>query len=149
MAKETSSTDVVRAFLAAYDRHDLSAMLQTCSEDARLCYVPMGPQGQGLVREAGRRIWGALLEAFPDLHVAPQAIFGDDKQVAAEVTLRGTQDRRFLDIPSQGRPFELEHAFIFRMADGRIQQITAYWDNVSFYEQLGQQLVAATVSMAA
>lgn len=149
MAMETSSTDVVRAFLAAYDRHDLSAMLQTCSEDARLRYVPMGPQGQGLAHEAGRRIWGALLEAFPDLHVAPQAIFGDDRQVAAEVIISGTQKKDFQNIQNQGRHCELEHAFLFRMADGRIQQIASYWDNLSFYEQLGHEQGARAAYRAA
>jgi steroid delta-isomerase-like uncharacterized protein len=133
-----SSIDVARSFFSAYNQHNVKQMLQYCSEDAELRYVPMGSKGQGRVREVGKQIWSGLIDAFPDLHVTPESLFGDPQNVAAEVVIGGTQRKDFLDIRSQGRHYELPHAFILRLDDqGLIRAITAYWDNVSFYSQLG------------
>jgi ketosteroid isomerase-like protein len=44
-----------------------------------------------------------------------------------------------LQIPSQGKHYELPHAFLLQINDqGQISHITAYWDNASFYFQLGK-----------
>ena len=68
------------------------------------------------------------------------SIFGDESNVAAEVTIGGTQRKDFLDIPNQGKHYELPHAFILSVDDERkIARIAAYWDNVSFYAQLGKE----------
>lgn len=61
--------------------------------------------------------------------------------MVAEVPIGGTQKKDFLSIPSR-RAYALAHVFIFRMADGRIQQIAAYWDNVSFFDRRGRQPAA-------
>jgi hypothetical protein len=51
----------------------------------------------------------------------------------------GTQRKQFLDIPSQGKRYELPHAFILAVDDNNlISVITAYWDDLSFYSQLGK-----------
>jgi steroid delta-isomerase-like uncharacterized protein len=128
-----------RSFFAAYDAHDVDRMLAQLSDDAELRYVPMGDQGQGRAREVGKTIWSGLIDAFPDLHVSVQSVFGDDGHAAAEVVIGGTQWRDFLDIPSQGKHYELPHAFLLEVDErGRISAIEAFWDNASFYSQLGK-----------
>jgi steroid delta-isomerase-like uncharacterized protein len=97
----------------------------------------MGDRGRGPANEVGRSIWSGLIDAFPDLRVEPQSMFGDDSHVAAEVLIGGTQQKDFLDIPNRGHRYQLPHAFILGFDDGGITQITAYWDNLSFYTQLG------------
>jgi hypothetical protein len=68
-----------------------------------------------------------------------QSAFGDERNAAAEVMIGGTQRKQFLDIPSQGKHYELPHAFILAVDDNSlISVITAYWDNLSFYSQLGK-----------
>ena len=136
----TTSIDVARLFFAAYDAHEVDKMVGLCSEDAELRYIPMASQGQGPVRVVGRKIWSGLIDAFPDLHVTMNSAFGDDHNAAAEVMIGGTQRKDFLDIPSQGKHYELPHAFILRLNErNRITSITAYWDNLSFYAQLGEE----------
>jgi steroid delta-isomerase-like uncharacterized protein len=137
-----ASLEIARSFFQAYNQHDANRMLQLCSDDAAIRYVPMEQQGEGSVREVGKKIWSGLIDAFPDLHVDAQSVFGDDRNVAAEVMIGGTQRKDFLDIPNQGKHYELPHAFILRFnSQKQIEQITAYWDNVSFYSQLGKQVL--------
>jgi steroid delta-isomerase-like uncharacterized protein len=99
----------------------------------------MGSQGHGLIREVGKEIWSRLIDAFPDLSVRVQSIFGDERNAAAEVMIGGTQRKQFLNIPSQGKRYDLPHAFLLAINDhDLITAVTAYWDNVSFYSQLGK-----------
>ena len=85
----TSPIDVARSFFAAYNAHDVERMVAACSEDAELRYVPMGSQGRGNARELGKSIWSGLIDAFPDLAVTVESIFGDERNVAAEVVIGG------------------------------------------------------------
>jgi steroid delta-isomerase-like uncharacterized protein len=134
-----SGIDAAQSFFTAYNAHDVDKMLAGFSEDAQLRYVPMGRQGEGRVRTVGKTIWSGLLQTFPDLHVSVQRIFGDARNVAAEVIIGGTQQKDFLQIPNRGKHYELPHAFVLRMNEkGQISEVTAYWDNASFFSQLGK-----------
>jgi steroid delta-isomerase-like uncharacterized protein len=135
----TSPIDVARSFFAAYNAHDVERMVAACGEDAELRYVPMGSQGRGNARELGKSIWSGLIDAFPDLAVTVESIFGDERNVAAEVVIGGTQQKDFLQIRSQGRHYDLPHAFLLQTNErSLITRITCYWDNASFYRQLGK-----------
>lgn len=134
----TPALHTAQSFFDAYDHHDVDAMLSFCSDDAELRYVPMGDQGRGPIRDVGRAIWSGLIDAFPDLRIRVESMFGDDRHVAAEVVIGGTQQKDFADIPNKGRHYDLPHAFLLTLDDGsRITRITCYWDNASFYSQLG------------
>lgn len=135
----TPAIEIARSFFAAYNAHQVDKMVAACSEDARLRYVPMGDQGQGKARQLGKTIWSSLIAAFPDLHVTVQSLFGDERHAAAEVVIGGTQQKDFFQIPNQGKHYELPHAFLVEIdAKGQIAGITCYWDNASFYAQLGK-----------
>ena len=80
--------------------------------------MPMGSYGTGKVRELGSAIWAGLIDAFPDLHITVQSMFGDESNIAAEVVIGGTQ-RKDLDygevrIPSHGEHYELPHVFLLQ-----------------------------------
>lgn len=138
--KASRAIETAREFFAAYNAHDVNGMLELCRDDARLRYVPMGSQGEGRARETGKAIWSGLIDAFPDLSVTVHSMFGDTRHVAAEVTIGGTQRKDFLSIPSQGKRYDLPHAFLLRMDDDYlVSDITAYWDNARFCLQLGKK----------
>ena len=135
-----TAIDVVRSFFSAYNAHDADRMLSLCSDDAQIRYVPMGMQGQGPAREVGKKIWSGLIDSFPDLSVRAESIFGDGYNIAAEVMIGGIQHKDFLGISNQGRRYDLPHAFLLKLNDkSLITAITAYWDNASFYLQLGKK----------
>lgn len=139
----TGAIEAAREFFAAYNAHDVDQMIAACAADAQLRYVPMGRHGQGKIRELGKAIWSGFIDTFPDLHVTVQSIFGDGRDVAAEVMIGGTQRKDLLygqvRIPGQGKHYELPHAFLLKRDDGGlITEIASYWDNASFFAQLGK-----------
>jgi steroid delta-isomerase-like uncharacterized protein len=142
----TTTEATVTAFFAAYRAHDVEAMVELCADGARFRYVPFevwGRQrvlhGEGTVRTVGKLIWTALIDAFPDLTNAVTSLRADaDGNVAAEVSIGGTQARAFGAIACTGRSYRLPHLFLFRVTgDGLIGDIVAYWDNASWKRQLG------------
>jgi steroid delta-isomerase-like uncharacterized protein len=128
---------LVREFFALYRNHEVAKMTELCSPDGSLVYVPLGEQGQGSIAEAGCRAWSSLIDAFPDLNIAVRSVLDDGADnAAAEVTTSGTQAREFAGIPSKGRHYMLPVAYFFHVDAGRIDRIAAYWDNLSFQQQL-------------
>jgi steroid delta-isomerase-like uncharacterized protein len=141
------ATRIVRSFFDAYRAHDVEGMVGTCSEGAEFRYVPFeiwGKQrvlrGDGKVRSIGKVLWTGLIESFPDLTNELTSIHADDAgNVAAEVTLRGTQAKVWGNIESRGRQFAVPHLFLFRVGDaGLIEQVSAYWDGADLNRQLGR-----------
>jgi steroid delta-isomerase-like uncharacterized protein len=130
---------VARSFFHFYNHHNLQEMLAECAEDAKLRLVPMGKQGDGEVHVLGAAFWSALFKAIPDLFVIQKSMFGDNRAVTVEVVIGGTQQKQFEQIPSEGKQFELPHAFLMELNDrSKISRITVYWDNVTLFSELGK-----------
>jgi steroid delta-isomerase-like uncharacterized protein len=144
--RETGAEATVRAFFDAYRAHDLERMVDLCAEGAGFRYVPFEVwtrqrvlHGEGKVCTVGKAIWATLIHAFPDLTNTVTSLRADSGgDVAAEVTIGGTQARDFGVIACAGGHYELPHLFLFHVTgDGLIDDIVAYWDNVSWKKQLG------------
>jgi ketosteroid isomerase-like protein len=144
--RESGAATAVRAFFDAYRVHDVERMVDLCAEGAGFRYVPFevwGRQrvlhGEGKVCTVGKVIWTALIDAFPDLNNAVTSLRADEHgNVAAEVSIGGTQARPFGIIACTGGRYELPHLFLFHVTgDGLIDDIVAYWDNVDWKRQLG------------
>src|SRR4051812_36184907 len=54
-------------FFSAYQDFDLNRMLGLCSPAGEVQFVPLGEAGKGKIFETGKAIWGAVMDAFPDL----------------------------------------------------------------------------------
>jgi predicted ester cyclase len=122
----TTAIEIVHSFFTSYNAHDVNRMLSLCSDNAELRYVPMKKQGEGRVRDVGKTIWSSLIDAFPDLRVTMNSLLGETYHVAAEVVIGGTQKKDFLNIPNQGKHYDLSHAFLLEINDrGLITRITA------------------------
>jgi steroid delta-isomerase-like uncharacterized protein len=143
---ENAPADTVRAFFTAYRDHDVPAMADLCADNADFRYLPVeiwGKQrvvrGDGKVHGIGRVMWSGLITAFPDLSNEITSLStAADGTVVAEVVLSGTQAGAWSVIGSRGQQYALPHLFVLHVnADGLIDSITAYWDNASFYRQLG------------
>jgi steroid delta-isomerase-like uncharacterized protein len=141
-----SPAQTVAEFFAAYREHDVSAMADLCADNAGFRYLPVeiwGKQrvvrGDGKVHGIGRVIWSGLITAFPDLSNEVTSLStAQDGTVVAEVTLSGTQAGPWGVTASKGQHYTLPHLFVLHVnADGLIDSVTAYWDNASFYRQLG------------
>lgn len=138
--------EIAGEFFTAYRGHDVPAMADLCADNAGFHYLPVeiwGKQrvirGDGKVHGIGRVMWSGLISAFPDLSNEVTALSAaPDGTVVAEVTLTGTQAGPWGPVASRGQRYSLPHLFVLHVnADGLIDDITAYWDNASFYRQLG------------
>jgi ketosteroid isomerase-like protein len=148
MTQTTDKTqaDVVSEFFTAYRNRDVAGMADLCADNADFHYGPVemwGKQrvirGDGKVNGIGRVIWAGLITAFPDLtNEVTSVSSAADGTVVAEVELSGTQAGSWGVISSKGQQFSLPHLFVLHVnSGGLIDSITAYWDNASFYNQLG------------
>ena len=143
--REDRAEAAVRAFFAAYRAHDVEQMVDLCADGAGFRYVPFEVRsrqrvlhGEGKVGTVGKLIWTTLIDAFPDLTNAVTSLRADEHgNVAAQVSIGGTQARPFGSIACTGGHFELPHLFLFHVTGGGlIDDIVAYWDNVDWKRQL-------------
>lgn len=146
----TGAAGVVEDFFDAYRNHDTLGMVELCTDTADFSYVPVeiwGKQrvirGDGKVATLGRPMWEGLINSFPDLSNEVHSITAsEDGQVAAVVSVGGTQEKPWGPIAPTGCKYWEPHVFIFDVnGDDKIESITAYWDNAGIYRQLGHMEV--------
>jgi len=145
-AGEAVARAAVTAFFDAYRARDVDRMVELCADSAGFRYVPFEVwahqrvlHGDGKVQTVGKPIWTALIDAFPDLSNTVTSIRADeDGNVAVQVDIGGTQAKDFGVIGCTGGRYNLAHLFLFHVAaDGSIDDVVAYWDNVDWKRQLG------------
>lgn len=141
-----SATAVVEDFFAKHRSHDVAGMAELCAPNAKFDYIPFVAHdkqrvvtGAGYVNGVGRTIWALGFRAFPDLTNEVHDVFAaDDGTVVAEVTVSGTQAGPYLTLAPRGQSFSERHLFRVHLdGDGRIDDITAYWNAGGMNSQLG------------
>lgn len=75
--------------------------------------------------------------AFPDFTARVDDIFAEDDMVAMRVTLSGTHDGPFMDMPPTGRSFEVQNTVFTRIQDGKIAERWVQPDMMGMLQQLG------------
>lgn len=140
-----SPREVATTFFSAYDARDVIAMAELCSPTAEFRYEPYelsGKQrvlrGVGKVGTVGRPIWAGEFAAFPDASLRVTSLeANDDGLVVAEVERTGHQAGPWLTTRPSGAEFTSHALFVLQVTDGRIHEVTAYWDNGTVLRQLG------------
>ncbi|MFE9352948.1 ester cyclase [Streptomyces olivaceoviridis] len=95
--------------------------------------VPMGATGA----QALKRVWEALLRAFPDLRVEIEDEIAEGDKVVFRNTVTGTHQREYQGLPATGRPVRYQEIFVLRFADGRVAEIWGVVDVLTQMRQLG------------
>jgi steroid delta-isomerase-like uncharacterized protein len=129
---------VVTEHVEAENDHDPKRVIATYSaahpvfEDVAVGVRYEG--GEAIVEQNYRHLW----DGFPGLRREIQRwTFGDDA-VVVEITLRGKHEGTFRGIPASGRDLEFRIIAHFQFDDeGRIAQETAYYDRLTFMQQIG------------
>ena len=124
-------------FFEAYREQNVEKMVSLCTEDASFRYVPDSVEGK--VRGEGDNFWRTLIETYPDLtNKVKWTTESIDGNAILEVLISGTQTKDIGPVKNQGKHFDLLHLFILHVNDAcLIDSITAFWDNVTIYRQLG------------
>ena len=78
----------------------------------------------------------ALQTAFPDLTMTVHDLIAEGDKVVARLTARGTHQGSFRGIAPTGRVVEWTGIRIFRIAEGKIAEHWANWDDLSLVQLL-------------
>ena len=118
---EHVTTELLKGFLDAFNRHDLNAIMDHFAEDC-VFYMPRGAKPRG-DRYAGKQEVRAGLakrfEGIPDVH------YGDDQHWVcgdlgvSEWTLTGTS--------TSGKYIEVRGVDLLEFAEGKIIRKDAFW----------------------
>jgi steroid delta-isomerase-like uncharacterized protein len=95
--------------------------------------LPIEATGAGLLKE----VFGRLLRAFPDLHIAVDDLIAEGDRVVARNTVTGTHEAEYMGVPPTGRSMAYDEIFIVRFAGGRIAETWGVVDVLSQLRQLG------------
>ena len=112
---------VIREITAAFDNHDLDAIMAHFGDDA-VFESPRGPQpwgtritGAAAIREA----FAARFEGIPDVRYRDDGSFVDGDRGVSEWTLSGTA--------SDGRRIEVRGCDLWTFRDGKVVVKDSYW----------------------
>lgn len=115
------TTDVLRAFLAAFNAHDLDAIMGFFTEDC-VFEMPRGPAPGGR-RLVGRDEVGegirSRLEGIPDIRYEDDRHWVCGDRGVSEWTIRGTT--------VDGEPIEVRGCDLFEFSGGLISRKDSFW----------------------
>jgi steroid delta-isomerase-like uncharacterized protein len=128
---------VVRRYLErTLNDGDLSAIEDVVAEDA-VVHLPTALEAER-GREPLKRFVRELRTGFPDLRIAVELIFGErDRVVVRWVSTQMTHSGPYQGIPPTGRSARITAIDIFRVADGKVQEIWFNLDGLGPLQHLG------------
>lgn len=131
---DTDAVDVLRAFNAAINAHDISQAKSLLADDAELRLA----SGRTLDVDGYARFLQLTMTAFPDLCVEVRRSVHNGDVVIAEEMMTGTHKGEFAGLPPTQRQVSLPMVHVARVAGGRIAELAAYHDTAGIARQLGQ-----------
>jgi predicted ester cyclase len=87
--------------------------------------------------QAMKEVFGRLLRAFPDLHVAVEDVIEEGDRLVSRNVVTGTHLGDHMGIAPTGRPVAYDEIFILRFADGRVVETWGVVDVLAQLRQLG------------
>lgn len=75
--------------------------------------------------------------AFPDIYHTVDNAIATDEAVAVHFTLRGTHTAPFMGIPATHKPITVSAIAMLQVADGKVTELRAIFDQVGMMQQLG------------
>jgi steroid delta-isomerase-like uncharacterized protein len=121
MSTPEATTPSLRAFLDAFNAHDVDAIMSFFTEDC-IFDAPRGPApgGRRLVgKEQVRAGIQARFDGIPDIVYGDERHFACGDRGVSEWTIRGTQ--------ASGEPIEVRGCDLFEFRDGRISRKDSFW----------------------
>ena len=132
---------VVRKYLEAYNKGNLSVVDETYSPDILKHWVQHGmPDERGL--DAKKATPARLRRAFPDdLHLTADAMIAEGDMVAVRWTFTGTHRGElatpFGTLPPTGNHVKVQGITILRLSHGKIVEEWSCSDRLGRWEQMG------------
>ncbi len=87
--------------------------------------------------EAAKKWVNFFRSAFPDLHIIVEDILAEGGRAAVRWTARGTHQRELMGVAPTHMKITATGIDIYRVVDGKIQELWVNWDTMSFMQLLG------------
>ncbi len=131
---EEANKDLVRRYIeVVWNRKDYSRHGEFLSQDCVLNGDPLG----GI---EGANEWVQYWHnIFPDQHKTFLELLAEDDKVVAHFLEEGTHSAELFGVPATGKYFKYPVVAFFRIADGKIVEITAVADQLEIYKELTQR----------
>ncbi|WP_299652021.1 nuclear transport factor 2 family protein [uncultured Tateyamaria sp.] len=137
-----TAAEIAAELFDHYRAQDVPAMVAMFKPEGIVEYVPFALAGP--VEQVGPGSWGVLIDSFPNLSNSIHSITGDasGRKAWIDVDISGTQAKEAFGVPSKGHAYNLRHLFVLDTDEnGKITHMTAFWDNVDWYRQLGKETI--------
>ena len=135
MQAETNKA-LVRAFVAAINAQNWERLRELVAPDFVRHSDAAGSPGIHSRDELEAFLRHELV-TFPDAHESLEDLVAENDKVAARHRFTGTQHGPMDTLPPSGRTMTATYLAIYRIADGRIAEAWAEWDNLTGLVQLG------------
>ena len=133
MSTDTNKALIRRHFDAIWNQGQL-AVADEIVAPTYLSHFPLPGQPPGI---AGFKYAVQLLRtSFPDLQIIVEDLIAEGDKVVARLTAYGTHRATFRGIAPTGRAVKWAGIRIFRIADGKIVEHWANWDDLGLIQQL-------------
>jgi steroid delta-isomerase-like uncharacterized protein len=129
----TKAQNLVRRLIDAINRQDYTALHDLVDPD----YVYRTP-GEELRGVAGLQgLLTAYHQAFPDLELVIDDMFGAGDRVATAFTFKGTHLGELMGVPATGRRVSVHGTIHSQVEGGRLVEEWEILDLATMYQQLG------------
>ena len=76
-------------------------------------------------------------EAFPDARMEAKDIVAEGDRLAVVFSYAGTFKGKLGNFEPTGKQFSITGAIFYRFSNGRVAEVTGFYDTLAFYQQLG------------
>ena len=136
-----SNTNIVESFYDAFERNDVSDMMECLSSSYTVKNVASVHQLASSEFDAGspnlKTRLTAYHEAFPNLAIKIEQMVSTSKKVVAQVSMTGIQKGSFFGISPTERYITIHTIAIFTISDGKIVHIDEILSEYNLMRQLG------------
>jgi steroid delta-isomerase-like uncharacterized protein len=134
MSTQENKTIVHQFLEKVWNAHDVAAADEFFTADF-VNHDPASPNVTGV--EELKAFARALFAAFPDFHVVIDDEVAEGDKVAKIWTLHATQQGEFQGIPATGKSVTMKGITVYRIANGKIAELTWSYDMLGLLQQLG------------
>jgi predicted ester cyclase len=137
-AQETSNKATFRRFHDATNTRDVELISKTIDELVErnaVIHTPLPIQATGA--QLLKEVFGRLLRAYPDLHIAVEDLIEEGDKIVSRNTVTGTHQGEYMGLPPTGRSVTYNEILIVRFAGGRVAETWGVVDIFSQMKQLG------------
>lgn len=126
--------EVVKQYASAFNAHNTDAVLALFAADGTYADPVSGVVGQ----EGLAGYMSGLIGAFPDLQFELVGLASaSDDRVVLEWVMHGTNTGPSATGPATGRTLAMPGVDLVKVVDGRIVTLVAYFDRMTYAEQMG------------